>query len=142
MSFQASTTFTRALLTGVFIGFFDTLLCLIYNIVYRDATGYIPSAIINVSSIIFAVNLLFMIIGMIYFMFTRAFGRRDVVFDLFFTLTTLFLIWRTEAGHRFTDQLVNSEFKGLMLGIILIIAVGIISIPLFYRSRLVEKYIM
>ena len=79
---------------------------------------------------------------MIYFLFLRAFGRRDMVFDMVFMALAAFLAWRTELGRRFADHLVNQEFKGLMLGIIIIIAIGALSIPLLYRSKLMDKYVL
>ena len=142
MHYDQDSLFAKALLAGVFIGFFDTIVCLAYNLFYRNATGYLPSTLVNVSSLIFAVNLLFMLIGMIYFLFLRAFGRRDMVFDMVFIALAAFLAWRTELGHRFADHLVNHEFKGLMLGIIIIIAIGALSIPLLYRSKLMDKYVL
>ncbi|WP_431210322.1 hypothetical protein ACQ86N_30410 [Puia sp. P3] len=66
MSFENDSPFGHAMLAGLFIGIIDTLICLAYNIGYRDATGYTPSALINVSSLIFAVNLLLLFIGMLY----------------------------------------------------------------------------
>lgn len=142
MPYDQDSPFPKTLLTGVFIGFFDTIACLAYNLGYRDVTGYSPSSLINVSSLIFAVNLIFMIIGMIYFLFIRFFGRRDVVFEIFFFLVTAVLAWRTGLGHRFTDQLINREFKGLLLGIIVIMGIGALSIPFLYRSKYLGRYVV
>lgn len=139
---DVGSTFSRALLTAVFIGFFDTLICLTFNIIYRNETGYMPSMLINVSSIIFVVNFLFMCIGMLYYVFQQLFGRKDIVFELVTVLAVLFLAWRTELGHRFEDQLVNNEFKGLLLGVLIIVGVGIAAIPFMFRSKLVEKYVI
>jgi hypothetical protein len=91
--------------------------------------------------LIFAVNLLFVLIGMIYFLFLRIFGRRDIIFDLAFLLITVFFAWRTELSRRFADHLVNQEFKGLLLGIVIILGAGILAVPLLYRSRLMDKYV-
>src|SRR5947208_10602161 len=70
-------TFSRAVLTGVFVGFVSTLVCLFYNVLYRNSTGFLPADIINVSSLIFAVNLLFLVIGVIYYFFLKI-GRAHV----------------------------------------------------------------
>ena len=61
--------FCRAMMTGVFVGFVSTIIALVYNIFYRDETGYLPADIINVSSLIFAMNLIFWVIGIIYYFF-------------------------------------------------------------------------
>src|ERR1700761_2719136 len=100
-------TFTNMMLTGLFIGIIDTLICLAYNIGYRDFTGYAPSALVNVSSIIFAVNLLLLLTGMIYFLFTQVFHSKDYIYVLAALLFTGFLAWQTEIGHRFSDPVVN-----------------------------------
>jgi len=142
MPYNQDSLFEKTLLVGLFIGFFDTIVCLAYNLWYRDATGYTPSMLINVSSIIFAVNIIFLFIGLSYGLFLRMFGRRDVVFAITFIAITAFLAWRTELGHRFTDTIVNHEFKGLLLGIVIILGIGALAVPLLYRSRFLDKYVV
>jgi hypothetical protein len=134
-------SFTSAMLTGLFIGIIDTLICLAYNIGYRDFTGYAPSALVNVSSLIFAVNLLLLFTGMIYFVFRRIFGSKDYIYVILAILFTGFLAWLTEIGHRFSDATVNAESKGLLLGIVLILGVSAISLPFLFRSKFFEKYV-
>jgi len=142
MQYDQETLFSRAMMTGLFIGVIDTLICLAYNIGYRDMTGYAPSALINVSSLIFAVNLLLLLIGMIYFVFLKLFGKKDFVFVIVFLLLTLLAVWQTETGHRFKDQVVNTDFKGLLLGIVLITGLTATAIPFFFHSRFFEKYVL
>jgi hypothetical protein len=134
--------FTNAMLTGLFIGIIDTLICLAYNIGYRSFTGYTPSTLVNVSSLIFAVNLLLLLTGMIYFVFRKLFGRKDYIYVLLAILFTGFLAWQTEIGHRFADATVNAESKGLLLGIVLILGASAISLPFFYRSKFFGKYVL
>ncbi len=134
--------FTNAMITGLFIGIIDTLICLAYNIGYRNFTGYTPSMLINVSSLIFAVNLLLLITGMVYFLFRKAFGGRDYIYVVLAVLFTGFLAWKTEIGHRFADTTVNAEFKGLLLGIVLILGTSAILLPFFYRSKFFGKYVL
>jgi hypothetical protein len=133
--------FTDTMMTGLFIGIIDTLICLAYNIGYRDLTGYTPSALVNVSSLIFAVNLLLLLTGMIYFLFRKVFGTKDHIYVVLAVLFTGFLAWETEIGHRFADATVNSESKGLLLGIVLILGASAIALPFLYRSRFFEKYV-
>jgi len=129
------------MLTGLFIGIIDTLICLAYNIGYRDFTGYAPSTLVNVSSLIFAVNLLLLLTGMVYFLFRKVFGGKDYIYVVLAVLFTGFLAWKTEIGHRFADATVNAESKGLLLGIVLILGVSAISLPFFFRSRFFEKHV-
>ena len=134
--------FTNSMMTGLFIGIIDTLICLAYNIGYRGFTGYTPSALVNVSSLIFAVNLLLLLTGIVYFLFRKVFGSKDYVYIVLAILFTGFLAWMTEIGHRFADATVNAESKGLLLGIVLILGASAISLPFFYRSKFFEKYVL
>jgi hypothetical protein len=142
MHYDPHSPFSKALLAGLFIGFFDTIICLVYNVAYRGATHYVPSGLINVSSLIFCINLIFLIIGITYAVFVRLFEGRDIIFDVTFLVITCFLAWRAELGHRFADAAVNHEFQGLLLGVIIIIGVGVITVPFIYRSRFLEKYVI
>jgi hypothetical protein len=142
MTNEQENIFTRAMLTGLFVGVVDTLICLSYNIGYRDLTGYTPSALINVSSLIFGVNLILLLIGMLYFVFIRLFGKRDIVFIAVFVLLTLFLIWKANIGHRFEDYALNKEWKGLILGVVAILGVSASVLPFCFRSRFFEKYVL
>jgi hypothetical protein len=142
MTNDQENVFTRAMMTGLFIGVTDTLICLAYNIGYRDITGYTPSEVINVSSLIFGVNLLLLVIGMLYFVFIRLFGKNDFVFITVFVLLTIFFIWKADTGHRFTDIIVNKEWKGLILGVVAILGVSASALPLCFHSRFFEKYVL
>jgi hypothetical protein len=134
--------FTRAMMTGLFIGVVDTLICLAYNIGYRNLTGYTPSELINVSSLIFGVNLILLATGMLYFVFIRLFGKKDFVFIAVFVLLTIFLIWKADTGHRFEDYVVNKGWKGLILGVVAILGVSASALPLCFHSRFFRKYVL
>ena len=137
----AQPLFSKATLTGVFVGFFTTLVLLLYNVIYRDSTGFTPQDFINVSSLIFAVNLLFFVIGMIYSVFVQSFKKGDLIFTVVFVLLTLFCIWQTEVGHRFADTHLNSEFKGLMLGVLIIsgVAAAFVVPYLYHNDKFAEN---
>ncbi|MBS1662211.1 MAG: hypothetical protein JST68_14295 [Bacteroidetes bacterium] len=134
---------TRSMLTGLFIGIIDTLICLAYNIGYRDFfTGYLPSTLINVSSLIFGVNLLLLIVGIVYFLFTKVFGKRDYIFSAAFLLLIAFCIRQIMMGHRFSDRTENLEFRGLLLGVVLVLGISIVALPYLLRSKFFEKYVL
>ena len=122
-------------MTGLFVGIIDTLICLVYNIAYRNITGYIPSSLINVSSLIFGVNLLLLLIGIVYYFFLWAFKRGDVVFEVVTVAATVWLVWTTAGLTRFDNARLDSEFRGLLGGIVLIVGVSTACIPFLYRSR-------
>jgi hypothetical protein len=127
--------FFKAMMTGLFVGIIDTVICLGYNIGYRSYTGYLPSSLINVSSLIFVVNLLLLILGIIFFLFLRAFKRGDVVFEIAAVVLTVWLIWKTAGLTRFGDPKLDSGFRGLLGGILVILGASTACIPLLYRSR-------
>ena len=127
--------FYQAMMTGLFVGFISTLVCLVYNIIFRNSTRFELSDIINVSSLIFLINLLFPIIGIIYYGLMQAFKKADIIFIVLFILLTLFFIWRTEFVQRTDDPKLNAEFKNLLLGIILILGVSSIFVPILFHSK-------
>lgn len=134
---------TKALLTGLFVGIIDTIVCLIFNIIYRDSTGFAPQDFINVSSLIFAINLLFLILGAVYFIFGRLFKKADVIFMVVFALLTIFCIWQTEIGHRFGNSPMTSQFHGLMLGILIFSGIAaVFFIPYLYHSEKFEREVI
>ena len=96
---------SKAILTSVFIGFFATSVCLIYNIIFRESTGYTPADFINVSSLIFAVNLIFLLVGLLYFFFLKAFRKGDMVFEILFGLLIIFCAWRAAYAHMIISTL-------------------------------------
>jgi hypothetical protein len=132
---EQNSVFFKAMMTGLFVGIVDTVICLIYNIGYRNYTGYIPSSLINVSSLIFAVNLLLAALGIAYFGFLSAFKKGDVAFALLAVGVTILLFWKTEGLTRFDDAKLDAGFRGLLGGIVLILGLSTACIPFLYRSR-------
>ncbi|OJW57702.1 MAG: hypothetical protein BGO55_09090 [Sphingobacteriales bacterium 50-39] len=135
-------SFSGTLLTGVFAGFAGTILCLAYNIIYRDDTGFLPSAIINVSSLIFAVNLLFVFIGLLYFVCLRWLPKGDIVFEALFVLVTIALLMATSGVHRSDDAVVNHEFKGLLSGIIVILGLCSVAMPVLFHNKGFREHVI
>lgn len=123
------------MMTGLFIGIIDTIICLAYNIGFRDATGYIPSTIINVSSLIFAINILFCVIGIVFYFFHRYLRGGDALYFIVFLALTIWLAVKTFAAVRFGDARLDSGWHGLMGGIVLIMGVSSLLVPLAFRSN-------
>lgn len=116
--------FSRAVLTSVFVGFVATIICLIYNIIFRESTGYKPADFINVSSLIFAVNIVFFVIGMIFFAFHKNGKKGDLLFGVLFAVLTLVCIWLASGATMMHDRVLSSEFRTLLIGVIAIIGIG------------------
>jgi len=135
--------FTRAMLTGLFVGIIATLACLFYDVIFRESTRFSMGPIINVSTIIFVVNLIFLIIGIVYYGFLKAFKRGDLIYIIVFALLTLFFVWKGVNVHRSDDQALNSEFKELLLGVIIIMGVGAsFLIPFLFHSKKIEEHVL
>jgi hypothetical protein len=127
--------FAKIFLTGLFAGILATMVCLGYDIWFREATLYGPSDFINVSSIIFIVNILLMVAGVLYFALKSWSKRGDLLYILFFLLVIAFCIWETMGIHRFADLKLNKEFVMLLSGTILIIGVAVLCIPYIYNHK-------
>jgi len=127
--------FHKAIMTGLFVGIIDTLICLAYNIGYRNYTGYIPSSFINVSSLIFVVNLTMTIVGIVFYAFHRNLKQGDIVFFIFFLALTAFLAWKISGIHRFDDVKDNSSFKGLLGGVVVVLGISGACLPFLFKSQ-------
>jgi hypothetical protein len=135
MKNEQRSIFYNAMMTGLFIGIIDTLICLAYNIFYRSYTGYFPSELINVSSLIFLVNILLLVVGLVYYTFLKFFKKGDVPFEILILAATAFLTWQSVDVHRFDDSRLNNGFHGLLGGIVLILGLSAACIPLLYHNK-------
>lgn len=132
---------SKAILTSVFIGFFATLVCLVYNIIFRESTGYLPADFINVSSLIFAVNLIFLVVGLLYFFLVSVFKKGDAVFEILFGLLIIFCTWRAAHAHM-QNATLTSEFRTLLIGVIIIMGIGIELLPLLFHNKKFEDAVL
>ena len=135
-------TFSQTLVTGVFVGYIATIFCLVYNIIFRDRTGFPLSDFINVSTIIFLVNLIFPVIGILYYAIITTFKKADLIFDILCVVVLVFCIWKTETVHRTADVYLNGEFKTLLLGIVIILGIGLFLIPVLYHSKKFKEVVL
>jgi asparagine N-glycosylation enzyme membrane subunit Stt3 len=134
--------FSKAILTGLFAGILATLACFIFEISFRVITQYEPSQYINVSSIIFIVNLILLTAGIVYYGLKKSFKRGSMFFLILSFITTAFCIWKSESFHRFTDYKLSQEFSHLLSGILLIIGLFAMLIPLFFNNKKISDYIL
>jgi hypothetical protein len=135
--FTSTFPFVKALMTALFIGISDTILCLLYNLFYRNGGhGFFSSDIVNVSSIIFGTNILFVVIGVIFFAFSRARRKGELIFSLLFIVLTILGVIAAANVQRSADAAMNSRFHGLLVGVVLIIGISAaVGMPLLYHSR-------
>jgi hypothetical protein len=130
--------FGKAFLTALFSGMLATMVCFVFEIWYRLATFYGPSDFINVSSIIFIVNILLMVAGVIFYAFKTWFAKGDLTYFVFLFLLMMFCIWKIVGIHRFTDLKLNREFIQLLGGIAIIVGIAALCIPYFYNNKKVN----
>ena len=109
------TPFSKSVLTGLFAGIAATFICIIYNVIYRDETSFPLFNFINVSSLIFCVNILVTLIGVVYYWFTKYMKRGELFFIAAFVLITLWCVLQAGGIHRSTDTLWNMEFHHLLI---------------------------
>lgn len=137
------TPFTKAVLTAVFTGIVATVLCLIYNIFFRYSSGFQPSDFINVSSLIFAVNLLFLVIGVIFYGFLKLSKRGDLIFMIVFLALTVLLSFMAAGTHRWDAPQLNTEFHELFLPMIILMGLlAAVGIPFLFRNKKFEDAVL
>lgn len=122
------TAFSRSMMSGLFAGVSATVVSLFYNSVYRGLTDFPLSAIINVSSIIFAVPIVLLLAGMLHYVLNKFRSGNLVYIFLFLFLTGLCVLLVLHA-RRSPDAVVNSEFRQLLLGIVIISGLSSLFVP-------------
>jgi len=136
-------TFSRTLLTSVFAGIIATLVCLFYDVLFRESTHFNLNPLINVSTLIFAVNLIFLVIGVLYYAFKKMFHKGDLIFSIVFIVLTIFCAWRSELAQRSADKVLNSEFHTLLLGVILIMGISAaLMIPFLFNNKKFKEFVV
>lgn len=130
-------------MTAVFVGIIATIVTMVYDLIFVQLLGFPLSAIINVSSLIFGVNVIFLIIGILYYLFIASFKKGDLLFIVLFVLITVFLAWRSEHVHRTDDDLVNQQFRNLLAGIVIIMgAMAAFLVPYLYHNKKFEDSVL
>lgn len=137
------TTFYRAYMTCVFAGLIGTVLCMIFDLAFVQFMDFPLSSIINVSTLIFVINIAFLIIGAVYYWSVK-FGRGgEFIYSGLFVLITIFMLLKISAFQRTADAVINTQFRWLSSGIIFILGMlAAIAVPLLYRSRKFDEYVL
>lgn len=137
-----STPLSKAMLTAVFAGLVTTVLCIGYDTFYRGSTGFSPSYIINISTIIFFITPVFMIIGIIFFGFQRV-RKGELLYSILIALITAAVAIIAGKVHRSEIPLVNTEFHWLLVPIVVLIGlVASVGIPFLFHNKKFEEYVV
>jgi ABC-type Fe3+ transport system permease subunit len=120
--------FSRTILAGLFVGLMATLVSLIYNLAFREATSFELTDLINVSTIIFSVP--FVLLGaccVYYWLGKYRFGQ--VLYFVVMAVITVILIVLDYTIRRSPDAALTAEFHRLLLGVIIISGISSLFIP-------------
>lgn len=111
---------TKSLMAALFVGIFAVLADEAYNFIYREVTSFSPSEIFNVSSLIFGTLIFFMIAGLIYFFVARISRKANIIYIAVMLVITAAGCWAAMEVQRSSDVHENSIFRGLFIGVELI----------------------
>lgn len=130
------TPLSQAIFSGLCAGIIAALINLAYNYAIRGITGFSPSSIINVSSLIFASVLLPVFAGVLFYFFTL-WGKKagGYIFSILFGLLTIFTVVKGLHINRTANPAEIIDFRWLFIGVMLVIGVlTTFFIPYFYRK--------
>lgn len=135
--------FDRSLMTCVFVGIFGTLLCMVYAVFFGEYLKYPLSTIINAPTLIFGVNLVFVVIGFVFYGFITFSRYGEWIYITVFVLMTIFFTWKMQDVHRTNNALVNLQFRFLSSGIIIILGLlASIAVPFLFHNKQFAKYVV
>jgi hypothetical protein len=114
-----------------------------YDLFFVEYLSYPLSAIINVATLIFGVNLIFIIIGFLYYGFLTFSRYGERIYIVVFILLTGFLILKIQGVHRTDNDLVNMQFRYLSSGIIIILGLlASVAVPFLFHNKQFNKYVV
>ncbi len=137
------TTFYRSFMTCVFAGLAGTVLCMFYDLAFVQVMKFPLSAIINVSTLIFAINIIFLVVGMLYYTAVALLKNGEPVYIGLFVLITVFLLWKIQGFNRTENPLINTQFRYLSSGIVIILGLlAAVFVPMLYRNKKFDEYVL
>jgi len=124
--------FTKALLACVLTGFFASIANGVYMIFYRAVTRFMPAVAFNFLSIPLVTMIVFIALGVIFFMFVRYFNSSAFIIALIIITVGCVAIATLLNGHPSAPAFSGNH--GLIAGFVIIS--GLLSItllPYFYK---------
>ena len=133
----------KEFMTALFVGIMDTVICLIFNVVYRDGGIYFSNDLINVSTLIFGILIIFSLIGIVYMVLVNTLEKGAIIFMGLFLLLTVAGLWGAGSAQISPDMAENERFRGLLKGILWIMGVSAVAgIPLLRKSKKFEEAVL
>ncbi len=137
------TIFYRSYMTCVFAGLIGTVLCMIYDLTFVQVMRFPLSSIINVSTLIFAINLIFLVIGACYYWSVKFLPFGEIIYVIVFLVLTIVFILMLQKFQRTDDSVINGKFRWLSSGIVVILGLlAAVAVPLLYRSKKFDEYVL
>lgn len=137
------TRFSDIVLTGVFAGIAATLLCIVYYLAFKDITGYPLSSLLNVASLIFAINTVFLVIGFLYYWIRGKSKNSDLIYIVISIVLTAASIILMSNVHRSDIKIIDHEFHELLTGILVIMGLtAAFGIPFLYHNRYFNEHVL
>ena len=137
------TIFYRSLMTCVFTGFIGTFLSMFYDLFFVEFLKYPLSSIINVATLIYGVNLVFLVIGFLFYGFITFSRYGERIYITVFILMTAFFTWKMQEVHRTNNDLINLQFRYLSSGIIIILGLlASVAVPFLFHNKQFNKYVV
>ena len=131
-----STPFSRAILTGLFLGIASTLLCFAYTVGYDMLGNSSYTFLASVSFLIFACTLSVFCASFFFFYLKKLLPRGELIYIVGFILLTVFALWRVDLTRHVALPWLNGQTRGLLTGIILIVGVAaFVGIPVLYHNK-------
>lgn len=115
---------TKCILAALLTGLIALMGDEVYNFIYRAVTGFTPSEIINVSSLIFITLLLFMVFGVLYLGLSGLGKRTNIVYIAITLALTIGGVLIGLGVQRSSDHHVSEVFRWLFIGVDLIIGLS------------------
>src|ERR1700740_2929123 len=124
-SYGEMSVFSRSLFASLFAGFIATCIMEFFDILFRSATGYNPSLVINVSTIIFGAFIPCVVAGLIFYILVSYVKGGALIFRISFLALAVWVSSVTLQSHYGGNLPVLVGFRGLALGCILILTIFI-----------------
>ncbi len=144
---MATTYYQRSLLsvslmTAVFCGFTATVVGLLFNVIFRFATNFPISDIINVSTLIYMINILFLVAGLIFWGVKSTGSSGNIIF-IAFTLVVCGIMFWLASGSQLTDvpRLIK-PYRQLLNGLVLIIMLFMLAMPMLAGNKKFQDFFL
>lgn len=143
METQEKSLFFRTFMTALFAGLVATLATVIFDMVSAQVFYFPLSFINNVSTLIFTVNILFPVLGVLYYACLKLTPKGDPIYMLICLVLTGYYAFKAWGMHADADLGRNIQIRDLFTGIALILGlIAAFAVPYFYHSKSFERNVV